>query len=76
MSVVRKNSDSDPAGNAMAADFATLAYLAVSIVSAIAYLLFMKFSSNTDRVLLVWMILLGVLFVARYIFWVISDNEA
>ena len=69
------HSDSDPAGNAMAAGFATLAYIAVSIVAAIAYLLFMKFSSNTDRVLLVWMILLGVLFIARYIFWVISDNE-
>ncbi|MBQ9212342.1 MAG: hypothetical protein IJ150_00150 [Bacteroidales bacterium] len=28
MSVVRKNSDSDPADNAMAAGFATLAYIA------------------------------------------------
>ena len=69
------HSDSDPAGNAMAAGFATLAYIAVSIVAAIAYLLFMKFSSNTDKVMLVSMIVLGVLFVAQYIFWVLSDNE-
>ncbi len=69
------HSDSAPAGNAMAAGFATLAYLAVSIVLAIVYLLFMKFSSNTDKVMLVSMIVLGVMFLVRYLFFVFTNNE-
>ena len=68
-------SDSDPAGNAMGDGFTALAHLGVSIVLAIVYLLFMKFSSNTDKVMLVSMIVLGVMFLVRYLFFVFTNNE-
>ena len=61
--------DSDPAGNAMSAGFATLFDWALAIVMAIVFYLFMKFNSNPDKVLNVSMVLLGIYFVKRLVWF-------
>ncbi|MCR5453940.1 MAG: hypothetical protein K6F33_03020 [Bacteroidales bacterium] len=60
------SNDSDPAGNAMAAGFAGLLDIAISIVLAVTFYLFITYS-NPNNVLNVSMIILFLYFVKRYI---------
>ena len=59
--------DSDPAGNGMADGFEMLLNIAKAIVLAVTFWLFMRFSSNTDQVILMSLI---VYFIKRYVFCV------
>ena len=62
--------DSDPAGNGMADGFEMLLNIAKAIVLTITFWLFMRFSSNTDQVMMVSKIVLIVYFIKRYVFCV------